>query len=147
MDAFCADVESNFRAPLQIGSLHNHASRLREQFRDCLSAGSANMLPSFHHTLPSGLEKGSFLALDVGGSTFRVALVELAGRAAGSNATAITMQRDYRIDDAVRALQGVAFFDWMAERIQEAFAGREERSLLHAAQPLPMGLAWSFPVA
>jgi hexokinase len=43
----------------------------------------------------------------------------------------------------VKQLKGVAFFDWMAERIEETISGHA-----HGLENdvLSMGLAWSFPI-
>lgn len=78
------------------------------------------MLPSYNHALPTGKETGTFLALDVGGSTFRVALIELGGREEGMK---IVSSTSMVIDEEVKALQGTDFFDWMAKRIDKFLTG------------------------
>lgn len=47
-----------------------------------LTAGTASvkMLPSFVRTIPNGTEQGDYLALDLGGTNFRVILVRLIGK-------------------------------------------------------------------
>lgn len=40
------------------------------------------MLPSFVRAVPNGTERGNFLALDLGGTNFRVLLIKLTGREA-----------------------------------------------------------------
>lgn len=100
------------------------------------------MLPSFNHSLPRGDETGTFLALDVGGSTFRTALVELAGRDS-ETAMRIVRQRAWKIGKAIKALRGEQFFDWMAEMMEEMLCGvGGDRQ----TEVLQMGLAWSFPI-
>lgn len=37
------------------------------------------MLPSYVRSVPNGTEQGSFLALDLGGTNFRVLLIEIDG--------------------------------------------------------------------
>lgn len=37
------------------------------------------MLPSYVRSVPNGTEKGNFLALDLGGTNFRVLLIEIDG--------------------------------------------------------------------
>ncbi|KAI9881268.1 MAG: hypothetical protein M1830_005554 [Pleopsidium flavum] len=49
------------------------------------------------------------------------------------------------IDSTVKALKGVAFFDWLAGRVEHVLA--KGGGYGHSAAPLPMGLAWSFPIA
>jgi hexokinase len=102
------------------------------------------MLPSYNHQLPSGDECGTFLALDVGGSTFRVALIELSGKSAEQECR-ILKRATFKISNGIKQLKGVLFFDWMAERIEETLSGQNEGHDMSDA-PLSMGLAWSFPI-
>lgn len=103
------------------------------------------MLPSYNYTLPTGEERGNYLALDMGGSTLRVAMVELAGKTRNGAPMWISAMESFEIDDKVKALEGKAFFDWMAGRV-EVMLSEEGSDHGHDARPLPMGLAWSFPV-
>lgn len=106
------------------------------------------MLPSYNHTLPGGDERGRYLSLDVGGSTLRVALVELRGQGEGvkGRESGIVCMESFPIGNAVMALEGVAFFDWMAARIVETLAKEKEGPMWEEQAILPMSLAWSFPI-
>ncbi|KAI9826500.1 MAG: hypothetical protein M1819_007349 [Sarea resinae] len=119
--------------------------QLQDQFKDRLQSSGSCMLPSYSHTLPSGEERGTFLALDVGGSTLRVALVELSGRRVAGNPMTILGIDSFRIGEQQRRLEGVAFFDWMAERIAEML-GKYGSGRATGSTPLSTGLAWSFPI-
>ncbi|EON64680.1 hypothetical protein W97_03913 [Coniosporium apollinis CBS 100218] len=146
MDDFLREVKRLFEAPLQITNLLAMSGKLQEQFRQKLQDSNICMLPSYNHTLPTGNERGTYLALDVGGSTFRVALVELCGKhKEWDKSMRMVKIESYRIDNTVRALKGHAFFDWMAERIAEVLEDAEIRKL-RGSTVLPMGMAWSFPV-
>ena len=68
------------------------------------------------NTLPTGNELGDFLALDVGGSTFRIALIRLAGGENAEEALQIRQIRSFVIDKKIRDLKGMAFFNWMAQK-------------------------------
>ena len=116
----------------------------RTQFLESLESNPLCMLPSYNHQLPSGDETGTILALDVGGSTFRVALIRLSGRSAEDEAQ-ILKRATFKINNGVRQLKGVLFFDWMAERIEETLSGQSEGYDM-SDSPLSMGLAWSFPI-
>ncbi|KAF2144870.1 uncharacterized protein K452DRAFT_265293 [Aplosporella prunicola CBS 121167] len=142
MDDFLRDARRLFDAPLLPARLLQMSARLQDQFALKLRQSAMCMLPSYNHTLPSGHERGTYLALDVGGSTFRVALVELQGKSQGMR---IAKMRSFRVDDRVRQLEGHAFFDWMAERIEETIADPDVKKRC-GPHTLPMGLAWSFPV-
>ena len=57
----------------------------------------------------------------------------------------IVTMKSFKIDEKVRQRRGSEFFDWMAERIQQALADPQLQKM-HPPKGLPMGLAWSFPV-
>jgi hexokinase len=142
---FIDHVEKVFRLSMSRKKLVELSDGMRRQFLDTMEDNPSCMLPSFNHQLPSGDEKGTFLALDVGGSTFRVALVQLSGRGSKGQESNILKQSTFKINSEVKELKGVLFFDWMAEKIEETLSGQTEgRDMTDT--PLPMGLAWSFPI-
>ena len=143
LDDFLQEVKRLFEAPLDPANLLMLSGQLQEQFQKRLQASDICMLPSYNHTLPTGHERGTYLALDVGGSTFRVALVDL-GRTAAKSMEIKTMQC-HQIGNSVRLLEGHDFFDWMAARICETLDGYD-REAAHGSEPLRMGLSWSFPI-
>lgn len=105
------------------------------------------MLPSYSHVLPSGAETGRYVALDVGGSTFRVAVLELFGRGSEAEESVVRGSRTFPINDVVKQRVGVAFFEWLAERIEEtlqAVLGETKEGEERAK--MDMGLSWSFPI-
>ncbi|KAL2821045.1 hypothetical protein BJX63DRAFT_253012 [Aspergillus granulosus] len=141
LDAFADEIDRAFSTPLTLQNMLTMSEKIREQFRTGLESSPICMLPSYNHALPSGNEEGTFLALDVGGSTMRVALIELRGQ----GQMEILRVSSSPIDNEVKLLEGTSFFDWMAERIESMLRevgtnyGREEI-------PLSMGLSWSFPI-
>ena len=143
LDDFLQEAKRLFEAPLYPANLLVLSSKLQEQFQEKLQVSNICMLPSYNHTLPTGHERGTYLALDVGGSTFRVALVDLGG--AGEKSMEIKTMQSYKIANSVRALAGHAFFDWMATRIKETLDGYDI-DVAHGSEPLRMGLSWSFPI-
>ncbi|KAJ5641002.1 Hexokinase-1 [Penicillium herquei] len=142
LDDFAGEVETLFTTPLSTSKMLEMSEKIRVQFRHCLQTSPCNMLPSYTHALPSGSEKGTYLALDVGGSTFRVALIELHGR---EEEMRIVRVASSQIDNTVKLLEGTQFFDWMAGEIEKMLKdvgtdyGRGEVAL-------PIGLSWSFPI-
>jgi hexokinase len=137
LDAFAEDVEhllGEIEDPERLSEL---SLALQGQFKKALREDARCMLPSYNHQLPHGREHGTYLALDVGGSTFRAALVELRGP---GKEMKIEAQKSYKINDAVKQLKGQAFFDWMAGKIEETIFGHRDDGVLS------MGLAWSFPI-
>ena len=127
------------------GGLKEFSRQLKRQFRDGLRSNPACMLPSYNSQLPTGHELGQYLALDVGGSTLRVALVDLRGRGVSGCESGIVRMNTFKIDADVRNLEGLEFFDWMAERIRRTVAEGSENG--HTPErPLLAGLSWSFPI-
>jgi len=143
-DEFLRDVGRDFGELLQRERLVEFSRGMKEQFEESLLDNQLNMLPSYNHQLPTGDESGTYLALDVGGSTFRVALIELSGREKGQECN-ILKSKSTKIDASVKQLKGVLFFDWMAEKIKETLSGQTEGHEMSDA-PLSMGMAWSFPI-
>ncbi|KAL3463793.1 hypothetical protein BJX64DRAFT_111912 [Aspergillus heterothallicus] len=141
LNAFADEIDRAFSTPLTLRNMLTMSEKIREQFRTGLESSPICMLPSYNHALPSGKEEGTFLALDVGGSTMRVALIELRGQ----GKMEILRVSSSPIDNEVKLLEGTSFFDWMAEKIESMLRevgtnyGREEI-------PLSMGLSWSFPI-
>ncbi|TVY48637.1 Hexokinase [Lachnellula occidentalis] len=142
---FIANVETAFGESREKSRLVALSDGLRAQFGESLLDHPMNMLPSYNHQLPTGDECGTYLALDVGGSTFRVALIELSGRGSVGQETTILKIDSYKIASAVRQLKGALFFDWMAERISQTLSGQDEGHDMSSA-PLSMGMSWSFPI-
>lgn len=143
LEHFLDVVERSFRDPMEEKKLVALSDGMRTQMTASLLDNPLCMLPSYNHQLPSGEEQGSFLALDVGGSTFRVALVELTRAENESQECRILTKASFKIDNSIRQLRGVLFFDWMAERIERTLVGQVKSK---QSTPLSMGMAWSFPI-
>jgi len=145
LDDWLREAEGMLLQPIEGRRLADFARRLKLQFRDRLLTNPACMLPSYNHQLPHGAERGQYLSLDVGGSTLRVALIELKGRDARQAKCDIVRISTFKITPDIKALEGMAFFDWMATRIIETVSKSLDRE--HSPEnPIPMGLAWSFPI-
>lgn len=145
VDEFLREAEKQLVGPIEGNQLHIFSTNLKRQFRERLRSHNESMLPSFNHMLPSGKEVGHYVALDVGGSTLRVALVSLKGRDARGNENEIVRLDTFKITPEIRKLEGMCFFDWMATRISEVIRGDGDGEGM-VMGPIPMGLAWSFPV-
>ncbi|PHH55159.1 Hexokinase-1 [Ceratocystis fimbriata CBS 114723] len=171
---FLDDVDRLFLDGTTESELLTIAAGFRSQFMQALESGTINMLPSYSYRLPSGAEAGRYLAVDVGGSNLRIALIELLGcgcsrttpidgvaasaaAAPGGDVTRILAMKSFPVSDSVRGLVGMAFFEWMAAHIAETLretglapestpALNNGPSALASMTPLPLSLAWSFPI-
>lgn len=143
---FLKEAEAALLGPISGEGLQEISTGLKKQFVERLQKDKQCMLPSYSHQLPLGTEQGEYVALDVGGSTLRVAVVALRGRdAAVDKQSEIISMHSYRINKDVKNLQGMQFFGWMAEKVKETLAG----SCNYAnspEKPLPVACAWSFPI-
>ncbi|KAI0870280.1 hexokinase-1 [Hypoxylon argillaceum] len=140
---FLKEAEKLLLSPIEGDRLRVFSANLKAQFRERLQTHPECMLPSFNHLLPTGNEIGQYLALDVGGSTLRVALVQLRGREAEGRGCEIVRMISFKITPEIKKLEGMAFFDWMAMRICDVI---HKDGAANTEDPIPMGLAWSFPV-
>lgn len=147
MDDLAAEVKAVFEAPVQAERLLDMSIRLQEEYREKLAVSDMSMLPSFQHTLPTGNETGDYLALDVGGSTFRMAVIRLASvdENGVGEGLQVRRMRSFAINEDIRRLVGREFFDWMASKISEMLMEYNRMNGTTDAQ-LKMGMAWSFPV-
>lgn len=144
VDRVLREVQREFEKHTGIEDLLAFSERLQAEFRQHMIAGPQSMLPSFNYELPTGQEQGTYLALEVGGSNLWMALVDLNGRSQGMQ---IQRMMRFSIDTTIRQLKEYDFFDWMAGRIGQLL-GTEPKLLGHTEGngPLPMGVAWSFPI-
>ncbi|CEP18118.1 hypothetical protein [Parasitella parasitica] len=106
------------------------------------ATGLATMIPSYVTTLPTGREKGTYLALDLGGSTLRVCAVELLG---DCQVAVTEVRRHIAPSDPLRTSGATAFFDWIVDAIAELI-DKIGYDTVHADGPLSLGVCWSFPV-
>lgn len=146
IDDFLTEAEELILGPYATNDdLLKISAGLEAQYRGALATNEWNMLPSYNYRVPTGREKGRFLAIDVGGTTLRIALVELRGRdaPAGTGACEILRTNVVRAEEG-KALVGMAFFEWMADRILETVFAEGER--WDGNGPLPMAVTWSFPI-
>ena len=146
MDILLHDVQTSFASQLKIETLLSLSRELQAEFREHLISSPQCMLPSQNYKLPTGEELGTYLALEVGGSNLRVALVTLDGRMKGNESLWIRRSQNSPITHTVRRLEGLAFFDWIAERIYEMLSMDTTAYQHMRTKPLRMGVAWAFPI-
>ncbi|KAJ8263452.1 hypothetical protein COCON_G00159090 [Conger conger] len=95
------------------------------------------MLPTFVRSTPDGTEKGDFLALDLGGSCFRVLLVKVSS----NGKQRVEMENQiYDIPEHLKKGCGSDLFDHIAECLADF---RERMGIKE--KKLPLGFTFSFP--
>ncbi|KAJ3190613.1 glucokinase [Irineochytrium annulatum] len=98
------------------------------------------MIPSHVTTRPTGAETGSYLALDLGGSNFRVCEVTLEG-----NGITRMRQRKYTVSDELKTGTGEKLFNFFADCVA-TFLEEIETSATKGKER-KMGFTFSFPVS
>lgn len=119
-------------------NLETVQQRLLSEMETGLASTDATirMLPTYVHDLPDGTEKGRFLALDLGGSNFRVLLITLDGR----KYEQLDEPHFEPLTDEIKATTQERLFDHIASCLQEFV----ERNGI--TEKLPLGFTFSFPV-
>ena len=144
MPDLLGEVQAAFESHLDVDSLLALSNQLQAELRQHMIASEQCMLPSFNYTLPTGQEQGVYLAVEVGGSNLRMALVDLYGRHRRPDCLQLRRLTASPITREVRYLKEYAFFDWMDVQIREMLVLEGETRTNEEA--LRMGVAWSFPI-
>ncbi|XP_067295554.1 hexokinase-2 isoform X2 [Pseudorasbora parva] len=100
-------------------------------------AASVKMLPTFVRSTPDGTERGDFLALDLGGTNFRVLLVRVRS---GKRRSVEMHNKIYTIPQDIMQGTGEELFDHIVHCIADflEYMGMKGASL-------PLGFTFSFP--
>ncbi|OQV26213.1 putative hexokinase HKDC1 [Hypsibius exemplaris] len=98
------------------------------------AAADVKMLPTYVRAIPSGQEEGKFLALDLGGTNFRVLLIDLKGRSVKMSS------KIFNVPQEIMVGTGAALFDHIAECMYRFMYAE---GILD--QVLPLGFTFSFP--
>jgi hexokinase len=140
LDAAMGKLRTQFSCPTMV--LNNLASRMNVEMEKGLmkTEGSAiKMLPSFVKSLPTGQETGEFLALDLGGSNFRVVTFRLEA----NKGVQLIESRKVTIPKALMTNESSAkdLFGFIADQVGKAPGAKD------ASTPkLNLGFTFSFPV-
>jgi hexokinase len=137
--AFVEAVYSQFLAPLSTDRLLSLSSALHKSYVSAASTSPAQMLPSHITTLPSGREHGQYLAVDLGGTNMRVAVIRLS-----LNNASVERLEKFIIPEQVKVGTAEAFFTWIAERIVQL---TQVSQLDEGEHEWKLGVTWSFPFA
>ncbi|GFS24546.1 phosphotransferase [Elysia marginata] len=101
---------------------------------DTHAKANIKCFPTYVRTVPDGTENGNFLALDLGGTNFRVLLINLDGQQ-------VAMERQtFNIPQHIMLGSGDQLFDHIADCIFKFMCDHH----LHEKQ-LPLGFTFSFP--
>ncbi|XP_074522484.1 hexokinase-1 isoform X2 [Halichoeres trimaculatus] len=105
--------------------------------RDTNPTAALKMLPTFVRSIPDGSEKGDFIALDLGGSNFRILRVKV------SHEKKQTVQMESQIYDTPEDIihgTGTRLFEHVAECLGDFMEKQNIKD-----KKLPVGFTFSFP--
>ncbi|NXF65831.1 HXK2 protein, partial [Ciccaba nigrolineata] len=123
-------------------TLQEVSQRFRKEMEKGLGAdtnptASVKMLPTFVRSTPDGTEDGDFLALDLGGTNFRVLRVKVSD----NGLQKVEMENQiYAIPEELMRGSGVQLFDHIAECLANFM-----EKLKIKDKKLPLGFTFSFP--
>ena len=95
------------------------------------------MFPTYVRSLPDGTESGDILALDLGGTNFRVLLVNL------ESGEVKVKSKVFLIPQSIMTGTGIQLFDHIAKCLAEFM--KAENLVHHGNRPYPLGFTFSFP--
>ncbi|KAL4878922.1 hypothetical protein BJY04DRAFT_194892 [Aspergillus karnatakaensis] len=156
-----------FMSPLALDEavLYKLARRLSSVYRKLALESDQQFLPTPVSKLPSGLETGRYLAIDVGGTNLRVAFIELLGdtadpdmerthaserplRKAQTQRVKRTLEKAWPIQEHLKKDQAEDLFAWIGDCIAEVVAESLSSDATKGSVPeeLEMGITFSFPI-
>ncbi|KAF7592916.1 hypothetical protein BBP40_012237 [Aspergillus hancockii] len=158
-----------FLSPLALDEaiLYKLARRFSTVYRDLALKSEEQFLPTPVTHLPTGLETGRYLAIDVGGSNLRVAFIELLGDTADADIGSTdaeeqsdtirkaqrqrvrrTLERAWPIQEHLKMDQAEDLFSWIGDRIAEVVAESltSDATKNKVPEELEMGITFSFPI-
>lgn len=116
------------------------ALMLEEMYRGLDPATHDNadikMFPTYVRSLPDGTERGDILALDLGGTNFRVLLINL------DSGEIKVKSKVFLIPQSIMTGTGTQLFDHIAKCLAEFMRAE---NLMHSSRPYPLGFTFSFP--
>ncbi|KAL4925463.1 hexokinase family protein [Aspergillus undulatus] len=156
-----------FLSPLALDEavLYKLARRLSSVYRKLALESDQQFLPTPVSKLPSGLETGRYLAIDVGGTNLRVAFIELLGDTADPDMTSTraserplkkaqtqrvkrTLEKAWPIQEHLKMDKAEDLFAWIGDCIAEVVAESLSSDVTKGTVPeeLEMGITFSFPI-
>ncbi|KKK21281.1 hypothetical protein ARAM_001279 [Aspergillus rambellii] len=156
-----------FLAPIFLDEavLYKLARRFSDVYRALALHSDQQFLPTPVSKLPSGMETGRYLAIDVGGSNLRVAFIELLGdtadpdisstnvserplRKAQTQRVKRTLERAWPIQEHLKMDKAEDLFAWIGDCIAEVVAESLSSDTTKGTIPeeLEMGITFSFPI-
>lgn len=153
------DALDELTSCLETSTLLDLARRFSEKYRSLAQTSTEHFLITPVTALPTGEEKGKFLAIDVGGSNLRVGFVELTGVSATADhdehkvedATSGRIKRSHDkswpIGDHLKMDQPEDLFKWIGDCMAEVIKDAIDNDSVPIGDDISLGVTFSFPMA
>ena len=129
--------------------LYAASTALLETLHHALQTSTKSMLPTHTTSLPRPSIAGTAVAIDLGGSTLRVLVIELQqppqnedDRLERSSDWKVLVRNTWLVEDSIKRLRSKDFFDWIAVCVRKTLT----EAGLGNGQWKSVGVTWSFPV-
>ena len=143
-------VLREFLQPLNIESdrLYRLSYQLSLTYRELAASSSEQFFPTASTRLPTGQEKGRYLAVYLGLFYLRVAFIELLGEEQVGKHSHVrrTLEKAWPIEDRLRREQSDSLFAWIGDCIAEVIYDDLENSKDDAPEEITMGISFCFPI-
>lgn len=139
-----------FLKPLKndIERLYSLSARLSLTYRELAASSSELFSPTATTRLPTGREKGRYLAVYLGLHYLRVAFIELLGEEQVGKHSHVrrTLEKAWPIEDRLRRDQATSLFSWIGDCIAEVIHDDLANSKVDAPSEVAMGISFCFPI-
>ncbi|KAI5954671.1 NAG5 [Candida jiufengensis] len=137
-------IVDSFTKPLNNENLNNHSNLLVDDFNSSLLQDSITMIPNYNIS-PTGEEEGSYLVVDLGGSTLRVAIVNIDSPLSNKDRKdrlQVIIENKWIISNEYKTIN-YEFFKFIGSKIQDTL---NKQSLINTKNVINTGITWSFPL-
>ncbi|KAJ5156243.1 actin-like ATPase domain-containing protein [Penicillium capsulatum] len=140
----------DFLAPLRIDihRLYRLAYRFSLTYRQLAAKSEDEFFPTATTRLPTGREKGRYLAVYLGLHYLRVAFIDLLGEEQVGKHSHVrrTLEKAWPIEDRLRHDHADSLFAWIGDCIAEVIHDDLSNSKDDAPPELTMGISFCFPI-
>lgn len=138
-----------FLQPLKIDdhTLYRLSYRLSQTYRELAAGSSDQFFPTAITRLPTGREKGHYLAVYLGLYYLRIAFIDLLGEEQIGKPSHVrrTLEKAWPIEDRLRRDQANSLFSWIGDCIAEVIHDDMANSKDDAPSEVAMGISFCFP--
>ncbi|KAJ5733949.1 hexokinase family protein [Penicillium malachiteum] len=133
---------------IEIEQLYRLSSRLSVTYRELAAGSSEQFFPTATTRLPTGREKGHYLAVYLGLFYLRVAFIDLLGEEQVGKHSHVrrTLEKAWPIENRLRQDQADSLFAWIGDCIAEVIHDDLANSKDDAPSEITAGISFCFPI-